>query len=80
MPISNVVNRVRLNDLLCESYNANMPLFGSGAGSSAQGTCAKSDEETSMGARLKEDAGRSATTGGVGPQKNDGSLRESSPR
>ena len=32
-----------------------------------------------MGARLKEDAGRSATTGGVGPQKNDGSSRESSP-
>ena len=51
------VNRVGLNDLLCESYNANMPLFGSGASSSAQGACAKSDEETSMGARLKEDAG-----------------------
>ena len=56
-----------------------MPLFGSGAGSSAQGACAKLDEETSMGARLKEDAGLSATTGGIGPQKNDGSSRESSP-
>ena len=53
----NVVDRVGLNDLLCESYNANMPLFGSGAGSSAQGACAKSDEETSTGARLKEDTG-----------------------
>ena len=56
-----------------------MPLFGSGASSSAQGACAKSDEETSTGARLKEDAGQSATTGGVGPQKNDGSSRELSP-
>ena len=56
-----------------------MPLFGSGAGSSAQGACTKSDEETSTGARLKEDAGRNATNGGNGPRKNDDSLRESSP-
>ena len=74
-PTLNVVNRVGLNDLLCESYNANMPLFGSGAGSSAQGTCAKSDKETSTGARLKEDAGRNATNGGNGPRKNDDSSR-----
>ena len=56
-PTLNVVNRVRLNDLLCESHKANMPLFGSGAGSSAQGACAKSDEEASTGARPKEDTG-----------------------
>ena len=79
-PTLNVVNRVGLNDLLCESYNANMPLFGSGAGSSAAGACAKSDEETSTGARPKEDAGRNATTDGAGPHKNDGSSREMSPR
>ena len=80
LPTLNVVHRVGLNDLLCELYNANMPLFGSGAGSSAQGACAKSDKETSMGARLKEDAGRSTTNGGNGPHKNDDSSRESSPR
>ena len=78
-PTLNVVNCVGLNNLLCESYNANMPLFGSGAGSSAQGACAKSDEETSTGARPKEDADRSATNGGIGPHKNDGSSRELSP-
>ena len=78
-PTLNVVDRVGLNDLLCKSYNANMPLFGSGAGSSAQGACAKSDKETSMGARPKEDAGRSTTNGGNGPHKNDDSSRESSP-
>ena len=33
-----------------------------------------------MGARLKEDAGRSATNGGKGPHKTDDSSRESSPR
>ena len=76
----NVVNRVGLNNLLCESYNANMPLFGGGAGSSAPGACTKSDEETLMGARPKDDAGRNTTTDGAGPQKNDGSLRETSPR
>ena len=79
-PISNVVNRVGLSDVLCESYNANMPLFGSGAGSSAQGACTKSDEETLTGARPKEDAGRNATNGGNGPHKNDDSSRELSPR
>ena len=78
-PTLNVVNRVGLNDLLCESYNANMPLFGSGAGTSVPGTCAKSDEVSPTGARLKEYAGRSATLDGVSPQKNDGSLRETSP-
>ena len=78
-PTSNVVDRVGLNDLLCKSYNTNMPLFGSGAGSSASGACAKSDEETLTGARLKEDAGCSATTDGAGPQKNNESSRESSP-
>ena len=42
-----------------------MPLFGSGSGT--QGACAKSDEESSKGARLKEDAGESATRGGARP-------------
>ena len=79
LPTSNVVNRVGVNDFICESYNANMPLFGSGAGTSAPGACAKSDEEPSMGARPKEDADRNATTDGAGPQKNDGSSREMSP-
>ena len=78
-PTLNIVDRVGLNNLLCESCNANMPLFGSGAGSSAQGACAKSDEETSTGARPKEDAGRSTTNGGNGPHKNDDSSIESSP-
>ena len=78
-PTLNVVNHVGLNNLLCESYKANMPLFGSGASSSTQGTCAKSDEEASMGARPKEDAGQSTTKDGAGPQKNDGLSRESSP-
>ena len=78
-PTLDVVNHVRLNDLLCKAYKANMPLFGSGAGSSAQGACAKSDEEASMGTRPKEDAGQNTTKDGVGPQKNDGSSRESSP-
>ena len=57
-----------------------MPLFGSGAGTSAPGACAKSDEESTTGARPKEDAGRSAISDGVSPQKNDGSSRETSPR
>ena len=77
-PTLNVVNRVRLNDLLCESYKADMPLFGSGSG--AQGTCAKSDEESLKGARPKEDAGENTTDSGVSPQKNDDTSRESSPQ
>ena len=73
----NVVNHVGFNDLLCESYNANMPLFGSGSG--AQGACTKSDEDSSKGARPKEDAGESATGGGTSPQKSNDVSRESSP-
>ena len=76
LPTLDVVNRVRLNDVLCESYNADMPLFGSGSG--AQGACTKSDEE-SKGARPKQDAGESATRGGASPQKNDNISRETSP-
>ena len=75
-PTLDVVNRVGLNDVLCESYNADMPLFGSGSGT--QGACAKSDEE-SKGARPKQDAGESATHGGTSPQKNDNISREMSP-
>ena len=76
-PISNVVNRVGLNDLLCKPYKANMPLFGSGSG--VQGACAKSDEESSKGVRPKKDAGESTTTDGTSPQKNHDISRESSP-
>ena len=79
-PTLNVVDRVGLNDLLCGSYNANMPLFRSGTGSSTQGTCAKSDEEASMGVRPKEDAGRSAMMSAAGPHKSNESSRESPPQ
>ena len=62
---TNVVTRVRFHHSLYESYNADMPLFGSGSGGAAgaTGASARSEDETSRGARLKEDAGEGATSG-----------------
>ena len=80
-PKTNVVTRVGFRHSLYELYNADMPLFGSGSGgaASATGASAKSEDETSRGARLKEDAGEDATTGNS-PRNIDNTSRESSPQ
>ena len=59
LPKTNVVTRVGFCHSLYESYNADMPLFGSGSGGAAGATGAstRSEDETSRGSRLKEDAG-----------------------
>ena len=77
----NVVTRVGFRHSLYESNNADMPLFGSGSGGAAgtTGTSARSEDETSRGARLKEDAGESATSG-PSPHNIDNTSRESSPQ
>ena len=81
LPKTNVVTRVRFHHSLYESYNADMPLFGSGSGGAAgtTGASVKSEKETSRGARLKEDAGEDATTGNS-PRNIDDTSRESSPQ
>ena len=80
-PKTNVVTRVRFHHSLYESYNADMPLFGSGSGGAAgaTGAPARSEDETSRGARLKEDAGE-GTMGSTSPRNVDDTSRESSPQ
>ena len=58
-----------------------MPLFGSGSGGAAgaTGASARSEDETSRGVRLKEDAGEGATSG-ASPRNIDDMSRESSPQ
>ena len=58
-----------------------MPLFGSGSGGAAGATGAstRSEDETSRGARLKEDTGEGATSG-TSPRNVDDTSRESSPQ
>ena len=77
----NVVTRVGFRHSLYESYNTDMPLFGSGSGGAAgmTGASTKSEDETSRGARLKEDAGKGATSG-TSPRNTDDTSRESSPQ
>ena len=79
-PKTNVVTRVRFRHSLYESNNADMPLFGSGSGGAAgvTGASARSEDETSRGARLKEDAGKGAMSG-ASPHNIDDTSRESSP-
>ena len=81
LPKTNVVTRVRFRHSLYELYNADMPLFGSGSGGAAgaTGTSARSEDETSRGARLKEDTGEGATSG-TSPRNIDDTSRESSPQ
>ena len=80
-PKTNVVTRVRFRHSLYESNNADMPLFGSGSGGAAgtTGTSVRSEDETSRGARLKEDAGEGAM-GSASPHNIDDTSRESSPQ
>ena len=80
-PKMNVVTCVGFRHSLHKSYNADMPLFGSGSGGAAgvTGACTRSEDETSRGARLKEDAGKGATSG-ASPRNVDDTSRESSPR
>ena len=80
-PKTNVVTRVGFRHSLYESYNADMPLFGSGSGGAVgvTGTSARSEDETSRGARLKEDAGEGATSG-TSPHNIDDTSREPSPQ
>ena len=80
-PKTNIVTRVGFHHLLYESYNADMPLFGSGSGGAAgtTGASTRSEDETSRGARLKEDAGE-GTMSGASPRNIDDSSRESSPQ
>ena len=80
-PTTNVVTRVGFRHSLYESNNTDMPLFGSGSGGAAgaTGTSARSEDETSRGARLKEDAGEGATSG-ASPRNIDNMSRESSPQ
>ena len=80
-PKTNVVTHVRFHHSLYESYNADMPLFGSGSGGAAgtTGASARSEDETSRGARLKEDAGE-GTMGSASPRNVDDTSRESSPQ
>ena len=80
-PKTNVVTRVGFRHSLYESYNADMPLFGSrsGGAAGATGTSTRSEDETSRGARLKEDAGK-GTTSGASPRNVDDTSRELSPQ
>ena len=80
-PKTNIVTHVGFRHSLYESYNADMPLFGSGSGGAASttGTSARSEDETSRGARLKEDAGK-GTMGSTSPCNVDNTSRESSPQ
>ena len=76
----NVVTRVGFHHSLYESYNADMPLFGSRSGGAAgtTGASVRSEDETSRGARLKEDAGE-GTMSSASPRNIDDMSRESSP-
>ena len=77
----NVVTRVGFCHSLYELYNTDVPLFGSGSGGAAgaTGASARSEDETSRGVRLKEDAGK-GTTSGTSPRNIDDTSRESSPQ
>ena len=77
----NVVTRVGFRHSLYESYNADVPLFGSGSGEAAgaTGASARSEDETSRGARLKEDTGKGATSC-TSLRNIDDTSRESSPQ
>ena len=77
----NVVTHVRLRHSLYELNSAVMPLFGSGSGRAAgmTGASARSEDETSRGARPKEDAGEGVTSG-ASPRNIDDTSRESSPQ
>ena len=80
-PKMNVITRVGFRHSLYESYNTDMPLFGSGSGGAAgvTGTFTRSEDETSRGVRLKEDTGE-GTTSSASPCNVDDTSRESSPR
>ena len=80
-PKTNVVTRVGFHHPLYESYNADMPLFGSrsGGAAGATGASARSEDETSRGVRLKEDAGEGAM-GSTSPRNIDDMSRKSSPQ
>ena len=80
-PKTNVVTRVGFHHSLYESNNADMPLFGSGSGGAAgvTGASVRSEDETSRGARLKEDAGEGAM-GSTSPRNIDDTSRELSPQ
>ena len=80
-PKTNVVTHVGFRHSLYESNNADMPLFGSRSGGAASSTGAsiRSEDKTSRGARLKEDAGECAMTG-ASPRNIDDMSRESSPQ
>ena len=81
LPKTNVITLVGFHHSLYESNNADMPLFRSGSGGAAgmTGASARSEDETSRGARLKEDAGK-GTTSGASPRNIDDMSRESSPQ
>ena len=81
LPKTNVVTCVGFRHSLYESNNADMPLFGSGSGGAAgvTGASARSEDKTSRGARLKEDAGKGAMSG-ASPRNIDDTSRESSPQ
>ena len=81
LPKTNIVTHVRFRHSLYESYNADMPLFGSGSGGAAgtTGTSVRSEDETSRGVRLKEDTGEGAM-GSASPCNVDDTSRESSPQ
>ena len=80
-PKMNIVTRVGFCHSLYKSYNADMPLFGSrsGGAAGATGASARSEDETSRGVRLKEDAGE-GTTSSASPCNVDDTSRESSPQ
>ena len=80
-PKTKVVTRVRFRHLLYELNNADMPLFGSRSGGAAgtTGASTRSEDETSRGARLKEDAGEGSTSG-TSPRNIDHTSRESFPQ
>ena len=80
-PKTNVVTRVRFRHSLYESTNADMPLFESGSGGAAgmTGDSARSEDKTSRGVRLKEDADEDAM-GSASPCNIDDTSRELSPQ
>ena len=81
LPKTNVVTCVGFHHSLYKLNNADMPLFGSGSGGEAgvTGASARSEDETSRGTRLKEDAGE-GTMSGTSPCNIDDMSRELSPQ
>ena len=81
LPKMNVVTCVGFCHSLYESNNADMPLFGSrsGGAAGAAGASARSEDEISRGARLKEDTGK-GTMSGASPRNIDDTSRELSPQ